>query len=395
MPECQFGFHPARGSAAAVATGHGAWAKASSMGQVTGVAAFDLTAAFDTLDHDILCEKLRRHFHDRSIRWFRHYLEGRSKRAKYNQTLSSPSPVRCGVPHCSLLGPVLFMALIHDLPAAMTINSLPNFSDGTVGCADDIVMWISDPSVEGRSQRAKYNQTLSSSSPVRCGVPHRSLLGPVPFMALIHDLPAAMTINSLPNFSDGTVGCTDDVVMWISGPSVESRSQHAKYNQTLSSPSPVRCGVPHHSLLGPVPFMALIHDLPAAMTINSLPNFSDGTVGCADDVVMWISGPSVEGRSQHAKYNQTLSSPSPVRCGVPHCSLLGPVLFMALIYDLPAAMTINSLPNFSDGTVGCADDVVMWISGPSVEVVRPAMESTARSVVTYMAANCLALNPDS
>ena len=38
--------------------------------------------------------------------------------------------------------------------------------------------------------------------------------------------------------------------------------------------------------------------------------------------------------------------------------------------------------------------LVVWISGPSVEVVKPVIESTATSEVAYMANNCMALNPE-
>ena len=88
-------------------------------------------------------------------------------------------------------------------------------------------------------------------------------------------------------------------------------------------------------------------------------------------------------------------SPHPPNFGVVslRAVFLGTVLFLVLIYELPKAMGINPFPDLSGGTVGYADNVIMWISGPSVDVVKPLLESTADSVVAYMAANCLSLIP--
>ena len=149
LPECQIGFRLDCSSFSAVATAHCTWARETSAGRTTGVAAFDLTAAFDTVDHDTLCSKLSRlRVRDAGVKWFRNYLEGRHEGVKYLGTLSTPSQLQCGIPQGSLLGPVLFLVLIHNLPEAVGFNSFPNLSGGTVSYADDVVIWISGPSVE-------------------------------------------------------------------------------------------------------------------------------------------------------------------------------------------------------------------------------------------------------
>ncbi len=59
MPNCQFGFRPRRSTTAAIVAAHGAWSSARSGGDVVGIAAYDLSAAFDTLDHARVLDKLR------------------------------------------------------------------------------------------------------------------------------------------------------------------------------------------------------------------------------------------------------------------------------------------------------------------------------------------------
>ena len=57
-------------------------------------------------------------------------------------------------------------------------------------------------------------------------------------------------------------------------------------------------------------------------------------------------------------------------------------------------MGIEPFPNLSGGKVSYVDDVVIWISGPLVEKMKPLLESKASLVVTYKEANCLILNPE-
>ena len=70
----------------------------------------DLSKAFDTVDHEILISKLE-HYGTRGtlLSWFKNYLINRQQMVKYNNVLSKPNTIRCGVPQGSVLGPLLFV----------------------------------------------------------------------------------------------------------------------------------------------------------------------------------------------------------------------------------------------------------------------------------------------
>ena len=110
------------------------WMKALNAGKLIGCVIVDFRKAFDLVDHQILLKKLQSYKCDNScLSWFRSYLFNRTKRVAINNELSDSSAVSCGVPQGSILGPLLFLLFINDLPLTLhdTISWVDLYADGT------------------------------------------------------------------------------------------------------------------------------------------------------------------------------------------------------------------------------------------------------------------------
>jgi hypothetical protein len=101
----------------------------------------DLKKAFDTVDHQILLKKLERYgVCGPVLEWFKDYLSGRQQYIKVNGKRSNPKTVLCGVPQGSILGPLLFIIYVNDLPDVLDKLEATIFADDTtmVSYAKDI-----------------------------------------------------------------------------------------------------------------------------------------------------------------------------------------------------------------------------------------------------------------
>ena len=126
----------------------------------------DLSAAFDTVDHQILLSRLYSLFGIQSaaLKWFKSYLADRCQFTSVNNSSSPPAQLKYGVPQGSVLGPVLFVlyttplsdviashSVNHQLFADDTqlqksapLNEIDNLTKELCACTDDIKAWMTE-----------------------------------------------------------------------------------------------------------------------------------------------------------------------------------------------------------------------------------------------------------
>ena len=102
------------------------------MMEILAVKFLDLQKAFDTVDHQILLEKLNHYvIRGDSNDWFKSYLSNRNQYVFLNGFASGLNTINYGVPQGSVLGPLLFLLYVNDLNQAVKYYKVHHFADDT------------------------------------------------------------------------------------------------------------------------------------------------------------------------------------------------------------------------------------------------------------------------
>ena len=111
-------------------------------GLLIGAVFLDLPKAFDTVDHTAILQKLGTYnVRGTELAWFRNYLHSRTQVVTVENEQSERGQITSGVPQGSIIGPLLFVLLMNDLPDCLTTCK-------TLMYADDTVIYCSSKSVQ-------------------------------------------------------------------------------------------------------------------------------------------------------------------------------------------------------------------------------------------------------
>lgn len=199
-------------------------------GDTAVLALLDLSAAFDTVDHDILLQRLSKSFgvRGRALEWFRSYLSCRRQYVRCRDVSSAMVDVLCGVPQGSVLGPILFILYTADLPSVIIPHGLsvhqyaddsqiygachPNstsaLADALSRCTTDVDNWM-------RSNRLQLN--ADKTDVMWCATARRSSRLPADPLSIANTLVQPVSaVRDLGILIDSDLGAASHVRMIVS-----------------------------------------------------------------------------------------------------------------------------------------------------------------------------------
>ena len=130
--DTQFGFRKFHSTAGALLDCNNEWYINLDRKMFNLVVLIYLKKAFDTVDHQILLSKLELYgIKGQAINLLKSYLTNRKQKCQIRNSFLSERLIKCGVPQGSILGPLLFLLYINDLPHCLSKTKPRLFADDT------------------------------------------------------------------------------------------------------------------------------------------------------------------------------------------------------------------------------------------------------------------------
>ena len=114
----------------------------------------DLSQAFDTVNHNVLLQKLKAYgIQSENLKWFRNYFSNRKQFISYGDFKAEMKIVKCGVPQGSIQGLLLFLIFVNDLNNTTKVLDLVLIVDDTsLFCSDNNIRTLFETAGQGLNQ---------------------------------------------------------------------------------------------------------------------------------------------------------------------------------------------------------------------------------------------------
>ena len=124
LTDCQHGFRRRRSCETQLLTLADELIKGLDKGRQLDLAILDFSKAFDRVPHERLLKKLDHYgIRGKTLEWIRAFLTNRTQKVTVEGVVSESIHVKSGVPQGNVLGPILFLVFINDLPASVQSSS--------------------------------------------------------------------------------------------------------------------------------------------------------------------------------------------------------------------------------------------------------------------------------